>query len=220
MSSPWGRYFTGALYEFTDNEEMLISKLNDFQLLKQQAEIHQGWKHLIIESNTALISADADYNPPFFYNYLLRSSSKGKRFMLLSTHGELVARFLDKLHWNNNVKTALVKVYDLVQSLVQNPDIYCLGNVHSSIDGYGRSLQKISLYGADLAEAKMFREILPKLVPYRAQLRDIKKRNEVLQIGTKGDIGFYCHSQRNLKEVDKALLFLTKQGFLSWGMDD
>jgi hypothetical protein len=151
---------------------------------------------------------------------LVRFSSNKTRLLLLSSNDELVDKFLMQSHWKNHVKAAQIMIPDLVRQLTEKPDVYSLGIVYARVDGYGRSLRAISLYGADLAEAQLFRDILPKLVPFRTLLRDVRTGNDILQIGSKGEVGFNYRNPKSLSAVDKALFFLTEKGLLLWDREE
>ena len=217
MENSSHKNFTGVLYKFLKEDQKIPTIWNNFHFIENIHEEASNWHNITIRSEKPLIREDmGSTNPHFFYKFLLRSSSNGKRFLLLSTHEELVGIFLELVKWRNYVQPANIKVYNLVKELTEKPDRYCLGIVYARVDGYCRSLRTISLYGADLAEAQLFRDILPKLVPFRTQLREVRTGSEILQVSFKGEVSFSYNNTNSLIEVDQALHFLTTHGFLIW----
>jgi hypothetical protein len=210
------KIFTGGLYEFIDEGVELPAVFSGIDFIEAIKKESPGWYSFLFRSDKPLTQEDIERPPPYFYPFLSRISSSNKRLLLLSVNDILVNKFFAGTSWTNYLKAAQIKVPDLVRQLTEKPDVYCLSVVFARIDGYGRSLRTISLYGTDLAEAQLFRDILPKLVPYRAHLRDVRTGEEILQVGSKGEVVFNYRDTATLSKIDKSLLFLTKHGFLVW----
>jgi hypothetical protein len=209
--------FTGVLYEFIDEYLEVPKVFKDIELIEDVNEESSGWYSLTFRSNEPMMGEDKMLvPPPYYYPFLVRVSSGKKRLLLLSLDDSLINKLLALMDWARRIKPAQIKIPDLVKQLTEKPDAYSLSIVFARVDGYGRSLRAISIYGTDLGDAQLFRDILPKLVPFRVQLRNVRTGEEVLQIGTKGEVGFSYRDATTLQKVDKALIFLTRHGFLIW----
>lgn len=219
MTYPPSQNFNGALYRFKSTQDKLPIAWGNYSFIENITEEVAGWLAITIKSEKPLIPMQADDVAPYHYCFLLRKSASEERFLLVSSHSELIEHFINWIGWKSLIVTASIKVHNLVNELTEKPSHYCLGTVQARVDGYGRSLKSIALYGTDLADAQLFRDILPKLVPHQAQLRDVRTGFEVIRVGTQGEIKFYYHRKESLLEVDKALSFLTKQGYLVWDID-
>ncbi|MBT9520815.1 MAG: hypothetical protein IV101_07945 [Dechloromonas sp.] len=154
--------------------------------------------------------------PIFQYRYLLWLNKNVDRFIVLSTQSDLVNQFA--VHYLSNQKTSkpTVNVEKLVKDLARGESPYRIGAVWANVDGYGESLQSISIFGKDLVDAELFRSILPRISPYRVVLRDLRSGKEVISIGISGEIGFYYGGPRTLKNVDSALKFLRDGSYIHW----
>lgn len=221
MSYPLSQPAHGTLYWLSSNDQDIFDKWKSFNFIdKFHNEDVEGWYSLTIKSDKALLKEYEVPSPFYEYAFLLRISPQTNRFLLLATHDELVPIIIDWTGWRGILKTADINVPLLVNHLTEKPSYYSLGALYARVDGYGRSLRSIALYGADLAEAQIFRNILPNLVPYHVQLRDVRTGNEIVRVGVQGDIGFVYHGKNRLQEIDRALLYLTKNKFLTWDKDD
>lgn len=208
--------FVGILYEFLENYVDLSKEGYEKELINDLTEKAPGWFSFFYLTQTPMIAEDYLKPPPYYYPFLVRTSPINKRILLLSITDILINEFLSSAKLLKRVRAGQIKIPDLVHKLVEKPDVYCLSVIYAKVDGYGRSLRALSLYGADLGEAQLFRDILPKLVPFRVQLRDVRTGEDILQVGTKGEIGFSYRDIRTLNKVDKALTFLKDNGFLLW----
>jgi hypothetical protein len=139
--------------------------------------------------------------------------------MLVGTAQEVVSYVLKETTLVGGVTSPAVNVAKLVGDLASTPDSYSLGTVHARVDGYGHSLRSLVMYGDDLADARLFRDVLSRIAPYRVSLRDVLTKDELLTIGSRGDVGFHCRGVKTLAEVDKALGFLSSRGYMAWELD-
>lgn len=210
------RIYTGALFEFALDDIDLYSALGHFSFIDNLVEIRKGWLSFQLRSPDPLIQEDIDKSPPYKYPFLIRLSSNKRRMLVVSIHESVVSNLALQADWRDIIRSAKIRIPDLVIHLTHKPDIYCLSIVYARIDGYGRALRTISLYGSDLAEAKLFHDILPKMVPFRIQLRDIITGEDILQLGSKGEVSFMYNGEDTLIKIDKSLIFLTMHGFLIW----
>jgi hypothetical protein len=93
---------------------------------------------------------------------------------------------------------------------------YRLSALYAAVDGFGRSVRTVSLFGDDLGGAAMVRGILEYLNPFRVTLRDIRNDLEVLSISTQGEMNFYYRGASSLDAVDKALSHIRRGSFIHW----
>ena len=85
-----------------------------------------------------------------------------------------------------------------------------------SLEGYGRSLRTIGLWGDDIADAKFFHEVRDRILAYRVSLRDTKTDREVASIGSQGEVSFYYRGISHLDQTDRLLKFLTALSAITW----
>jgi hypothetical protein len=74
----------------------------------------------------------------------------------------------------------------------------------------------MGFFGSDLAEAGLFKELLPRLLCYQVRLRDVRRNTEVLLVGNRGDIGLSYRGSQSLIDADDALRFLSRRQYISW----
>ena len=74
----------------------------------------------------------------------------------------------------------------------------------------------MALYGADVGDSKLFRDMLSGLQPYRVTLRKVESGQEVVSVGSRGEIGFHFSGKRSLSDTDAALRFLAKGSYIDW----
>ncbi len=174
-----------------------------------------GWCLLTLSYPSPLVEGPEPQGGEFKYDYLLRTS--GQHFLLVSSHADLVTALIDVIGIRHKVSTPRVNVRQLVEDLVKQPQHYSLSGVYARVDGFGQSLRSMSLFGADLGEAQLFSSILPHLAPHRANLRDLRLRQEAVSISSKGELGFHYGGARSLRRTDSVLSFLASGGYLKWG---
>ena len=216
MSAILRKNYLGSIFEVMSSDHNVLEIIKSEDNVAEVTSHESGWYSFYLISETPLVDDDYDKLPPYKYSYVIRTSKSSKRFLLVSTHEALNGIFLDKVNLKGAISSVKIHVSDLVSTLSESPDIYCLGVVFAKVDGYGRSLRSVSLYGNDLAQAKLFRDILPKLVAYRTHLKEVRSGKEILQVGSKGEIGFFLRDLNSLHEVDRAIRFLNEKGFLLW----
>jgi hypothetical protein len=177
----------------------------------------RGWHFLVLRTSESLLDR-SEPRGDYAYHFLLRRS-KG-RFLLLAEHAALVEVLLVKADLWKLVHRPTVDVQSLVTQLVHSPGRYALSKVYCRVDRYGKALRTVVLFGSDLANAQLFKSLLPELVPYRGTLRDIRLRADVLAIGSRGDVSFHFHGGDTLAGVDAAMKFLSEGKLLNWEASD
>lgn len=158
----------------------------------------------------------------FVYPLLLREVEE--RFLLASTHSEVVQRFITHNRLARLIERPMIDVAGLVRESVfpsaneQTPNLssYRMGALYAAVDGFGRSVRTISLFGDDLASAGVVREILKYLNAFRVTLREARSEQEVLSVSTQGEISFYYRGASSLEGVDKALAHVRRGNFIHW----
>lgn len=176
----------------------------------------KGWSILTLHSKKSLFRDEREGLDEYRYYYLLRES--GLHFIIATSRNELVDLLSKKLSGFAPLTSPTVAVPELVQALIEHPDRYALGGVFAKVAGYARSIQSVSIYGSDLADAKLFIELLPKLRPYRVQLRDTHSGQVVIAIGNKGELSFTYRGLQSLRAIDSALAFASNK-YVRWPED-
>lgn len=191
-------------------DEIEWSRLPQFQ--SEPAGL-RGWSQLLFLSSDPLLD-EVKMGETFAYPFLLRES--GDHALLLSSHSILVEHFFAVSELKARLFSPAVDVSNLVRSLADAPSQYAMSAVLARVEGYGQALRSISLYGSDVGDAKLFRDMLPGLQPYRVTLRKIESGQEALSVGSRGEIGFRFAGRRSLVEVDAALRFLAAGNHIQW----
>jgi hypothetical protein len=212
--------FTGGLYThrqgLAQKSHELFSKVHGITI---ESNEDGGWIHLQLASATPLTREKIQVIPEYQYDFLFRSG-QFSRFLLVSTHADLVDALLEKLRMNRSVYRPDIEVSRLVNDLTKEPGKYSIGAVYARIEGQGQALRTTSFFGYDLGESALFRKLLPEIVPYRVTLRDVIKRVETVSIGSKGEVGFTYTGQTSMHDADAALRFLSSRGYLKWEVEE
>lgn len=186
--------------------------------VESKARMVPGWESIVWRPKQAVRvgpdSASVSTTTVRRHEYLMRQS-RG-RFLIVGTHNELVESFLRKANVLWRLMPPVVDIKRLVEDLLKAPGDYCMSTVYARVDEGGSALTSISLYGADLGEAPMFREVLKVADPFRVQLRDVRKGIDVLAIGQHGEVGFFYRGDQGLMDAQQALASLTRGGYLKW----
>jgi hypothetical protein len=159
-----------------------------------------------------------------YFTYWLLVREVEDRFLLASTHADIVQQFIIRNRLAKAVEKPLVDVAALVKRTIFPTDgeidnsatPYRLGALYAAVDGFGRSVRTVSLFGDDLGGATMVRTMLEYLNPFRVTLRDIRNDQEVLSISTQGEMNFYYRGSGSLDSVDKALAHIRRGNYIHW----
>jgi len=154
------------------------------------------------------------------YPFMLRESRD--RFILVSTHHSVVQAFLRECGVESQIEYPRIDVIQLVSQLAHPSDetgrAYRMGNVFASIEGFGRALRTIGLWGDDIADASLFSDLSPRISPYRVTLRDPRSDREIASVGSGGEMTFFYRGVNQLDQTDKLFRFLSEQHFIAWGI--
>ena len=148
-------------------------------------------------------------------DFLVRQGG-GRRFLLLGQEHAAVSALLKHIGIDWRVFSPPIDVHRVAGEMINVPAEYALGAVWARVDGYGYSLRTMGFFGSDLAEAGLFRELLPKLTCYQVRLRDVRRGAEVLLVGNRGDIGLHYRGQQSLTDADNVMRFLSRRHYISW----
>lgn len=221
-------HYAGYLYRLTSGRSF-VETINSSSSPVLVNEFDTGyWKYFWYKSHKNLLSeahspvaqtADGTYDYPF----LLRESED--RFILLSLDESLVTGLTKELRIPRVLQKPKIDIEQLVRDLVTPPQRgdnedtgreYLMARVWASVDGYGRALRSMSFSGDDLAEAQLFSSTLKSVSPFRVILRGIKTNQEIVNIGSNGELSILYRGSRHLDELDKLLKFLTRGGYITW----
>jgi hypothetical protein len=181
-----------------------------------------GWSHYSWITEKEVPGANAVAKRGEF-RYPLYVRQIEDRFMVVSVQAEVVQHFIVLERLSQMVEKPRVGVGEIVKDSFypeESPERqgarYRLGAIYASVEGFGRSLRNMSIFGDDLANAALLRQILPQLNPNRVTLRHIKTEMEVLSVNAQGEISFYYKNSTSLSELERALAFLRKNQYLTW----
>lgn len=178
-----------------------------------------GWCSYRLTTDNALLGeqeASAE-DGRYAYRFLVRQS--GARFLLACTAKEIFAYLLQIAVLENRVASPTIDVTALVTAVAENPKDYALSMVNARVDGYGQAFRSMIMYGSDLADAKLFRDVLPRIAPYRATLRCQLRREDILTVSSRGEVSFMYRGSQSLREVDDALRFIAQGKFMDWSLE-
>lgn len=107
------------------------------------------------------------------YTVLLREVEE--RFLIASTHSDIVQQFISRNRLSRLVEKPVIDVAGLVKEAMfpqgANESVgnstYRMGALYAAVDGFGRSVRTISLFGDDLGSASVVRGMLEFLNPFR-----------------------------------------------------
>ncbi|MBX3599980.1 MAG: hypothetical protein KF863_05120 [Rubrivivax sp.] len=151
------------------------------------------------------------------YPFILRQSSD--RFIVMSSHAMVVQAFFRQTRLDAVTEFPRVNVGSIVDNLTEagaDGREYRMGLLFGSLEGYGRSLRTIGLWGDDIADAKFFHDIRNRIGPFRISLRDTKVDREIASIGSQGEVSLYYRGLSHLDQTDRLLKYLTGLSAISW----
>ncbi|HKY35310.1 MAG TPA: hypothetical protein VJN18_05180 [Polyangiaceae bacterium] len=172
------------------------------------------WTQLTYQTARPLLEHEEEGRGPYRYYFLLRPS--GTRFLLLGDHSSLPEQLLTHAGLWRSLSRPTIDVAGLVRGITEKPGQYSISTLYARVDAFGHALRTIALFGTDLANARLFRDMLPQLSPYRATLRDVRTRHEILTVGSRGEVGFHFAGGNSLARVDAALAFISQTGHMTW----
>lgn len=202
---------TGCLLGRRGESEIPWDKLEN---LSTQPCRRRGWDWLTLTSKDPLLKELPSLSDLFHYSFLLRTHKE--HIVLLGQENSIVELLIDRYHLRPRLYCPSVAVESLVKSLVENPGPYVLSAVYARVEGYGQALRSVVLYGADLGSARLFRDMLKDLQPYRVGLRRHATGQEILSIGSRGEMNFIFNGVGSLEQIDRTLGFLATESFIDW----
>jgi hypothetical protein len=176
------------------------------------------WQKIVLQSKIPLAGEFNDSQIDFF-SYLFFVRTSGNHVLIVSERSKLVEWLLKEMVLFDKVIRPRIHVAKLVKDLTFRPGAYTLSGVFANVDGYGKLLQSISLYGNDLAQATFFKDNLYQFIPFRVTLREVVSGKEIISIGVRGETGFYYSSgleKKTLEKVIEVLSFLNKEKYIEW----
>lgn len=161
----------------------------------------------------SLPGADGIYE----HSFLLSLSSALNHAILVGPSTPLVDHFMSAMRLNRLVFSPPVKVEQIVNDFTDAPNsVYVLSNIFARVDGDGNSLRTIGLWGADLADAGVFRQIRQAILPFRVEIRDLLQGHPVISLGSRGEVNFAYSGADSLKAVLKVIKFFTDRAMIEW----
>lgn len=198
--------------------QRLDEELSARDLLQSRAEL--GDWHVIIEGDWYGFNWKT---PQGDLPFVLREGRD--RFLLLASDTAHVSSLIDKLGIAARIRRPRILVSKFVRDSVAPVNTpgqafarkYRISNVFAAVDGYGRAVQTIGLWGDDLLNAEIFLKLLETVRPYRLTVREIMRNNDVTSIGSLGEVNFYYSNESHLKRVDTFFRHLKRGGYIRWG---
>lgn len=152
-----------------------------------------------------------------------RSSSE--KIVLLALHDEFVEWLLDAGGVIGRTIPPRINVDKLARDLVTPPVAvteavggrpYLMGAVWAAVEGDGDALRSVVLYGNDLADARLFQQLLKRINVHRIGVRHLTGK-EILGISSVGQVSLQSHrGLAHLKMIDELLTFLEGSGYIDW----
>ena len=173
-----------------------------------------GWSQLELRTSSPLVRGEPPGLLEYRYPFLLRRS--GAHLLLVGSDSDIVPFLLKELRYSSRLTAPVVDVVMLAAELAKRPGEYCLGVVWARVDGFGESLRTIALFGSDLAEARLFLDLLPLMRPFRVTLKHVRSGADILSIGAGGGVSFGFHDQHSLRDVDACLAYLNRRRLVAW----
>lgn len=203
---------TGALQSWYRHETPPTVDWGAIDVVGDPIASAPGWSLLVMTSEKALFKDEREL-PSYEYFFLLRESAR--HLLIVSSRQELVEVLVRKLSRFGALAPPVVDIQKLVVDLIEDPGRYSVGGVFARVSGYRSSVESLSIYGNDLASAELFTELLPKLKPYRVQLRDTHSGQNILAVANKGEVSFTYRGVQSLKAIDRTLAFLNTH-YVRW----
>lgn len=206
---------TGALLDFKD-EKVTVDRFTSLPGVVATRLAARGWSHLVLSSRQPLLGEAGVEAEVFRYRFLFRTG-KNNRALVLGMKQSLVLLLLSRLGVIDNTHAPSVMINALVEDFILQPGSrYLLGAIVARVEGYGNRLRTLILYGDDLGSTTLVKSLADTLSPYRATLRRFAGRQEVISIGSHGEVNFQYTDTQSLREADRSLAFLSSKGFIDW----
>jgi hypothetical protein len=161
--------------------------------------------------------------PSETYKFLLRDGKD--RFMLLADDQARVSNFFEVCGVEALIERPRLSIATFVKDLVapiNEPNTerpgraYRVSSIFASVDGYGRSLKTVALWGDDLINAALFTNLLTQLAPYRVTVRELLRDTDIVSVGTGGEVNFLYRGLPHLRKVDSFFRYLKQSGLIRW----
>lgn len=217
--------YAGHLLRFLSEEkpERTLSRIRtlaDLEELREKKWFSFNWKPKQQIRSDHFDSSLTNDTPN--YPFIFRQSSD--RLILVSSHAAVVDSFLRRTRLSDISEFPRVDIRRVVDHLAYgdagNGREYRMGVLFASLEGYGRALRTIGLWGDDIADARFFNEINSELTPYRVSIRDVRSDREVASIGSQGEVNFYYRGFAHLDQIDRLFKYLTNLNAIAWSRSD
>lgn len=198
-----GQILTGQLFSWK-KDRLNWSDLPRVSVRSMEA----GWSKVTFSIDEPLLLGEDLSADEFSYEYYLRMH--GEHVILVSNHFQLVEAFIRRTNLLKSIRKPSVEVDRLVKELSKKPHaLYTISRVYADVEGHGRKFRSVSLFGDDLVDVLTFQQLLPVLVAHRAELRNIRRRMNVLCVDIEGAVEFQYRGESSLKLMVEALSFLS-----------
>ena len=205
----------GHLARFREHDEpfRIITRargVEGLQEIREQKWYTFTWQAL---SSSGLPEPDSER-----HTFLLRPSDD--RFMLLASHNSAVEAFLRRSRIESLIEYPRIDIPVVVRTLAEGEDErgreYKMGAVFGTVEGQGRPLRTMALWGDDLAGAGIFSDLLALITPYRVSFRDYRSEREVASVGSQGEVSLYFRGVLHLDQTDRLFRYLSKRHLIHW----
>jgi hypothetical protein len=171
------------------------------------------------------------FNTPFLVKGHRRADQKRadvgsvEKIVLLALHDEFVEWLLDaggvigrtippRIHVDRLARDLVAPSTAVTEKIGGRP--YLMGAVWAAIEGNGDALRSVVLYGNDLADARLFQQLLKRINVHRVGVRHLTGK-EILGISGVGQVSLQSHrGLRHLQMIDELLTFLEGSGYIDW----
>ena len=212
----FGEFLSGALYASWAEGFSAQEWRGDGARLTVGSSLHGDWLLGKYVSPKPLRDPESE-RPPFAYEILYRPG-RDSHFLLLAPDTAVHDDIAAWLRGSARSRPPRIDVDGLVRSLTKSATAYAVSGLHARVDAWGRAVRTVSFFGDDLLNTDLLRKVLDDVTPYRVVLRDVRVGTDVVQIGSRGEVGFSHRrpTKRTLADVDNALRTVESGGFINW----
>lgn len=217
MISVRGGIVSGMLCEWSDKLVHGSDFWSKLPHVSTEPVLGGRWRLLVYRTQHFLAPEDIpDSAGAYVYEFLVRATPN--RALILGAKQRYAEAFLNRNSLMDQAKFPRVEIEKLVEDLCEKPHEYLtLSRVYAGIEGFGKDLTSITLYGDNLVKRSLHSLLSFAIYPFRVELSDVRFSRKLLSVNKRGEINFFYADDRSLKQVDDTLMELTKKHYFRWG---